>query len=177
MEFAHQPCGCGILELDVLVAEEALTKAAALDEVEILLPPEEVGTQFGQMISHFTRVAGGEHGCVVSISQVLKASGVCQIDELVQVVRLVDGGEVVVVKVVGGELLDTGRLSPQQGAVFVISAMAVGQESHEGAGLRDLGGGIGGVFGVIAHHVPRHLADVAAGIGVVADEGDTLGRK
>ena len=103
------------------------------------------------------------------------AAGV--LDKLPKVEGLVGLRDVVVEQAAGTPLQQSGHFLIQQRLPWRGDETALRQEFQKPPRLLDAMCGVRHVPRVIEHHLAQHLVQVPAGVGVVADVGDTLRSK
>ena len=113
---------------------------------------------------------GGQLG----FAEELQAVPLCLLDELVEVHRIVDLGEIVVKEVRWVALQDVLELDLELGTGSVVHRPPRGDQPRQRLRLGDPRRRVGEVIGVEPQHLPRDPAHVAPRIGVVAHVGDAV---
>ena len=158
-EFVHPGGTDGTIERDLLVAQQGFAEAPELAEIHVLLA-----------FDHVRRVLLGWLHCRIErlmrlgLGQILQAMPARVRSELVEPYGIVDRRQIVVEQGIVAVLHDVFRL-------FVVDLR------EQAARFRDALRGVFDGSRVVQQDLTDHLSRVAAGIDVVADERDALGRQ
>ena len=168
----------GVVEGNVVVAEEGLAEHAVAEEVHVLFHVEEVGGEGADSFFGVRTEAGGDHGGELGFAEVLEFFFGGAGDELVEVEGFVELFEMLVEEVgVGGALEEGEFLAKEDGVGGFGDGDGLGEEGEKGAGGLDAVVGVFEVLGVVPEHFADGGAGVPAGVGVVGDVGDAVGRE
>jgi hypothetical protein len=105
----------------------------------------------------------------------LQAERTGMLHELVEIERLVDLGQLVMEKVRRRIMHHPLQFLVEQTAEFVRFRLGIGEKFKQRLSLMNLGEGIGRIIDMIQHHLPEHVANMTARIGVVADKSHPMG--
>ena len=158
-EFVHPGRTDGTIERDLLVAQQGFAEAPQLAEIHVLLAFDHVrGVLSGLLHCRIERLMR------LGFGQILQAVPSRVRSELVEPYGIVDRRQIVVEQAIVAVLHDVFRL-------FVVDLR------EQAARFRDALRGVFDGSRVVQQDLTDHLARVAAGIDVVADERDALGRQ
>jgi hypothetical protein len=160
------------------VAQQRLPKGAVAQEVHVLFHVDGVLRQHLQDVLDFARIVGRHHAAKVHLAQVAQPLGLDALGELVEIDRLVDVFEMLVIQV--GVRAAAKRLQlrlEQEGIGTVLARHRLAQEVKQVARLLDADLRLMKMPRVIKQHVADHPAHMPAGIRVVADICDALRRQ
>ena len=166
------------VERHLLAAQERLSEPTIPEKIEVLLLLDHAPVgQLPDLSGDLGRVRLGLHLVDARLREELQAVPARVRGELAEVHRLVGGREVVVEEEARGVVEHRAHLVREHRRVAARGLRAVRHEAGEGAGLGDLLFRIGDVRDVEPEDLPDRLAQMAAGIGVVADERHPVRRQ
>ncbi len=156
--------------------EERLAEHPVAEEVEVLLADHDIrrqrGDQLADALGNVPELAVGQ----VGLGEELQATSRGVLHELVEVERRADGGEVVVVEQRVGAVEHPLQLLTQHAGVRS-GGLDRDDRPHQVLGAGEPLGRRADALEVVGQDVPRHVAQVGAGVGVVAHERDPLRRQ
>ena len=163
------------------MAHEALPERAVAQEVHVLFFLDQVRRQRVEFLPDLGGEAGGgHHDAELGLAQVAQPPARQPVTELQEIEGGVALFQVLVKQVGVGKFAEVVELFPEEEAVGpVLPRGRARQEVEQGAGADDLSVRrvVGAAADVVGHHVADHAAHVPAGVGVVADEADAVGRQ
>ncbi len=157
------------------MAQQRLPEPSTANEIEVLLAAEPIHA--GQRTRDRGCDADVAHhvifGFADEIEAVIQRAG----RELVEVARVVDGREIVVEQRGIGPAHQLAEFLPQADVGRLIGVVGVGDQRDERPRLGETPPRIGDSVDVEPEDLPGHAPQVTPGVGVVADERDTLRRE